>query len=381
VKEYVLSSNKPLNEVLTDYAGNIPDLMDLMGVANKGEGTPSGNGKDIHFHVGLLSVDATTLLHTDDDDLREELFRDKLMWPAFYSGMIDETPVFNEAGEEVSSTQRTPLDLPLAVLTKGVIERTLGAYDHIGDMFKLNLEFPMAACYLGPIVYQTLAQKEVKTSTSSSFNTYVPVAVVFGNAKFDTRDAGDTQGTRGHFWTECKLPLNFGNSLIKRCDVVTVNVDGTATEERRVPEQHVWFHYDNLEDNGSPNWDLLVNNEKDPRLLPIYGGASEDSPPNPKDFRNYLPMGADVYSAYMIKQNMVSLGSIIDGSTTVKQNGAIGEGNGNSGLERKSDWTDYYRLNRMEMAGSVGGAWFVIFNNTVKNMPLIDSIMYARAKQ
>jgi hypothetical protein len=235
-------------------------------------------------------------------------------------------------------------------------------------MFKLDLGFPMAGCYLGHVTYNGI--KRSRRFSAKDVKTYVPVAVIFCNTQISTSTAGAQrnetmgtkrkgEGTQGHFWVECKMPVNFGNSLVNRYDAVTINVNEVDTKVVNVPEQHVWVHYDNLQDSGSSNWELLVDGARDPDMLPVYGGNSENSPRDSTEYANYLPMGASPRRAQMIKETMVSLGSIVDGATNLKTNE----------LQK-------YKLVKSEDTGE----WYLVFYNKVRIMPQVDSIIYARVK-
>ena len=320
-------------------------LDELMGLKK-----PSDPKVSSTLEASLLVIDAVDIYHNSTIYIDENTSG---LSKRFVSELIgpEKERVYNNA-----STPQV-----MAFVQRFHLQTVLSKYDSIGDMFRLNISFPCATYYFGNL-------KHTPETSGMPGHIYAPVAVIFNNTDTTADRRG---GTSGHYWAECKLPTNFGEAILERPAVVNVisNKKSGHVVERLALEKDTWFHFDNLQDNGLEDWDLLRETpygEPFSRLLPIHGGST-DNFGDSDDPANNWPVHSDKLGMTMIKKSMASAGTALDGDSFVKKTYT------KNAITKKLE--KHYRL------AIVDGDWHIIMNKDTPGLAKIDSVIYARVKE
>lgn len=325
------------NDMTVGYGDGHTFLKTLMGISSRAVRNDEDEIKTEEKRH-LLTIDTAAIFYDDDGDYSQLHPLSKI---AFQYGIFSRE-VLN--GEHVHT--------PLPVFSKRVLEGILQDHYEIGDMFKLDVQRSCSMYFFGELGFDG-------DSGTTKRTFYAPVAVIFCNADLRGLEGG---GSQGHFWVECKLPSHFGTPTLHPPNQLMVNTgDYGRSRPVTVPEGELWFRYDNMKDEGSKNWDLLVDEHE--ALLPLHGGALDKdgrvvdtsmSKGSRIFSRNYRPCRSDPFSMRIIKEKYVSLESAENGN-------------------RFKDTKDY----KMMFADGEG-EWYLIFNPRIGNVSKIDSVIYAR---
>jgi hypothetical protein len=117
------------------------------------------------------------------------------------------------------------------------IERRLAAScEGVGSAFAVELGFPVASYYLGPVAAPTRA------SVGSGIALYRPTSLVLCEAKPGPWNPGDSGG---RYWAECRLPAEYGTSNAARGKGrVSTLAPGDVVERRSIEGGELWFGCD-----------------------------------------------------------------------------------------------------------------------------------------